>query len=944
MKHKKIDCFIALVALFVLNGFCLAQDPTPTMTPPPWAQTENAASAFSSAVVASSPECYYQMEKLVETYGYCWGVPSSVNTGTYWSIQCMGPSVCPVLDDGAPIVSTGVNKSYFACRGDAGPSPNGTGNTGGLYGNACGATALGLGTEIPFSAVVWFKAHSVSSPNPIIFSYSSTDPGNGSVDMTTLGSNSTAGWALYADGVGEGGFITAGQAGAAGTGQLAFLWTDAGAAQRKWVTTDNIMDGNWHLLGFIYDGAGNVTLYDNGQPVSATMTEIGAMPILYPGEITAMEIGNCYGGVNQMTALIDELAVFKDTHQLTSQKMAAFWTAAQAQATPTPSPTPQPNISTFSATVLSHNPECYYQMDTQVWTYGYCWGSPSTVNASTYWSLQVMGGGTITFDQPGSPLSNVLAGPNLAMNITGVYENVISAGSIGCATNVPFSAVAWVKPGAGSQANPIIMSYTSNAPGNGAVDMTAFGGNCTPGWALYVDGFVESGNLAFLWTDTTANRRKWVTNLNIGDGNWHLLGFIYDGAGNVTLFDNGQPLSATVTNTGAGMPTLTTTDITVMEIGNCYGGVQQLNGLYDEVAVFKGTNQLNAQAMADFYAAATTQATPTATPTPTPPPVPNVSTFSTAVLGQNPECYYQMDTTVWTYGYCWGCPSTVNTATYWSLQVMGGGTLTFDQPGPSLANVTTGVNLAMNMTGVYENVISAGSIGCATNVPFSAVAWVKPNAAGSQANPIIMSCTSNAPGNGAVDMTAFGGNCTPGWALYIDGPADTGNLAFLWTDTTANRRKWVTTRNITDGNWHFLGFIYDGAGNVTLFDNGQPVSATVTNTGAGMPTLTTNDITVMEIGNCYGGAQQLNGLFDELAVFKGASQLSAQKIADFYTAATGVAPTPTPTPVPPTPTPTPVPPTPTPTPVPPTPTPTPVPPTATPTPQVPVELSNFEIE
>ena len=48
----------------------------------------------------------------------------------------------------------------------------------------------------------------------------------------------------------------------------------------------------------------------------------------------------------------------------------------------------------------------------------------------------------------------------------------------------------------------------------------------------------------------------------------------------------------------------------------------------------------------------------------------------------------------------------------------------------------------------------------------------------------------------------------------------------------------------------------------------------------------------MEVGNCYGGVNQLNGLFDELAVFKGAHQLTAQKVADLYT--TAALPTPTP--------------------------------------------------
>ena len=233
---------LSCVAFLTLAGLCTAAVPTPTPTPPPLTLPAPHVSAFSSAVLANGPECYYQMEQEVWTYNYCWGVPSTVNPVTFWTLQTMGGG-SSTLDYGCPLgnVTSGINLAL---------------SLNSVYMNAVGASTIGFSTSTPFSAVVWVKVIT-SSSNPIILSGSSTSPGDGSVDMTTLGAHSTKGWALYA----EDSLV--------GVGNLAFLWTDATANRRKWVTSRNVMDEAWHCLGFIYDGAGNVTLFDNGQPLDA---------------------------------------------------------------------------------------------------------------------------------------------------------------------------------------------------------------------------------------------------------------------------------------------------------------------------------------------------------------------------------------------------------------------------------------------------------------------------------------------------------------------------------------------------------------------------------------------------------------------------------------------------------------------------------------------------
>lgn len=276
--------------------------------------------------------------------------------------------------------------------------------------------------------------------------------------------------------------------------------------------------------------------------------------------------------------------------------------------------------SQFSDTVIANSPLCYYQMDAA--------SNPATFTDTmgNVGNLSGQGGGSLYAETNGAPLTGV-TGQNRAFftrqsgsqgNNPAPDGGAPSSQSYGTTAlpgasselqpNQAFSACMFVKfhnPQRQVSKDPVFLSQTNGA-GNGGINGIGLqsgvdGPNAfKPGWAFFArdtDNATTSGAvLSFEWTDGQTNFKRWMSSVDLLDGEWHFIGFSYDGAGNLTLYHEGQPVATSVEMAGAGIPA-SVSGSNIFGIGSKFASHNVFNGLIDEVAFFIDENILSDEAM-----------------------------------------------------------------------------------------------------------------------------------------------------------------------------------------------------------------------------------------------------------------------------------------------------------------------------------------------------------
>ena len=332
----------------------------------------------------------------------------------------------------------------------------------------------------------------------------------------------------------------------------------------------------------------------------------------------------------------------------------------------------------------------------------------------------------------------------------------------------------------------------------------------------YLEFYVASG------VGTTRNYVSSPTN-SISLGKWHHLAATYDGT-TAKLYVDGVALTTNAT-TLAGANTMAPDTWSPLVIGAGFWQgkpTHGFNGTLDEVAVY--TNILTATQISNHYQAGL-----------------SAGGYKQTVLNDKPLLYYRLDS-----------PGYVNSTSYPVATNLGSspvsavylpGITPGGVPGP--ANAPFGTNAAP-INGVYSG-INAGlapSFNPSGTQPFSALAWFKGNPADGRMQTILGQGTN--------------------WAVNLIGT--NGYLA--WNLGTAGQ---VTSASVfNDGDWHFVGGVYDGT-NVYLYVDGQ-LNASALAAGpvageAAAPLFLGGDADFTEVG---GNEQYLAGALAQVAYFTNA--------------------------------------------------------------------------
>jgi RHS repeat-associated protein len=566
------------------------------------------------------------------------------------------------------------------------------------------------------------------------------------------------------------------------------------------------------------------------------------------------------------------------------------WGPAGASGTVVPGGT----ASTYASSVLADAPAAYYRLDEASGSYAADSsgnGNVALYNQDVHWGGgQTPGGASGALANDPDRAASVFTGNLNGANILDSSGNALPHGTS------PRTWEGWFQTGSGG-------TLAATTPGSS--------------FRLRVAGAY------WIQVITPSTSLTWTTPYPITDGAWHMVDAAWDGTGSMTVYLDGSSLG---TRTGAGAAG-TATGISVS--GDEWDGGDQLPGSVDEVALYDaaltaarvsahfaasgngtplppanvtatpGTNQVSVSWSATsagvpagaaqvtryqvtayagsvarnvMYAASSatsltmtglqggvayavqvvpvnefglggTASSTTVVPSGAP------STYASTVLNDTPAAYYRLDDP---FGLAADSSGNGNMGIYNQDVHWGGG----ESPsGASSALANDGDRGA----GVYTGNLNGADIGVLTgvNLPQGSSArtwegWFLTSGGGTLAAT-----------NGSTFRVRVSGTY---WIQVV---------------TPATTLTWTAPYVVTDGAWHMLDAVYDGAGAVTLYLDGSSLG---TQSGAG----TAGSVSALTLSGDVGGGDQLTGAVDEIALYDAA--LSAGQVSSHFVASGATTP------------------------------------------------------
>jgi hypothetical protein len=326
-------------------------------------------------------------------------------------------------------------------------------------------------------------------------------------------------------------------------------------------------------------------------------------------------------------------------------------------------------------------------------------------------------------------------------------------------------------------------------------------------------------------------------------GLWHHCVATYDGT-TVNLYVDGALLTTSTALSGANTEAIDTwSPFTIGDglwQGSGTGPTRSFTGLVDEVAVY--TNILDGTQVTNHYVAGTF-----------------TGSYRQTVLADNPLLYYRMDAPGYVAPEPALFPEAINFGTAPPNGAYPAAIVPGAVAGPNILGLGTNVAVAINGILSCVDAGNDAAFNPTNHQPFSVVTWFKGNPADPRVQTVMSHGTTN-------------------WAMNLDGT--TGRI--VWNLFNGGQ---VTSTNIlNDGNWHFVGGVYDGATSYLYVDgvlnsSGAAASAIASEPNAELFLGGNPDFTVVGVNQRY-----LAGALAQAAMFTNA--LSAAQIQHLYAVAT----------------------------------------------------------